>query len=121
MHRNADSETRCIRSDWRRPLCRCRNGSAARYHLSLDGSAQKIWSHLPLRGFSEWTESRSSDPYLPEFFATQSAHKLCHRSDEFGIGTVNEPGGVEFVPYRGSQKAARPVLEQRYALRKFPT
>jgi hypothetical protein len=42
----------------------------------------------------------------------ESSDEFCKR---LGIRTVNEPGGVEFIPYRGSRKAARPQFEEQQA------
>jgi hypothetical protein len=38
----------------------------------------------------------------------ESIDEFCKR---LGIRIVNEPGGVEFSPYRGPQKAIKPVPE----------
>jgi len=40
----------------------------------------------------------------------ESSDEFCKR---LGIRIVNEKGGMEFVPYRGPQKAIKPVSEQQ--------
>jgi hypothetical protein len=50
-------------------------------------------------------DEKNQEKKLPR----ESFEEFCKR---LGIRIVNEKGGMEFVPYRGPQKAARPVPEQ---------